>query len=406
MLNRLRFPFLFRKILPAFSLLGLLFGLSTCVATFDPTLNPNASLVVVEGILTDQPVAQAVTLSRSKSSRDSSSRTPIAKAQVQVVVNGTTTLTLAEIQPGRYELSPDQFRGRVGDSYQLRFQTAGGIRYESSVETMVAVPPIQRVYDQYNAEGMPARTADESPVPTNDVYVDFQDPAGARNFYLWRTRLYEQQEWCASCQQGRYYLEDIGPVGTGPIKVIGCVPDLTLGKYHFFDYICRGPCWDIFNSTRVNVFADIYSNGRPQVGRLVAQAPLYQRVPALLNIEQLSLTVGAYRYYKLFEEQTQNTGTLVDTPPAPTVGNVRNLSDPNDNVVGYFSASSVATNNYWLERQNVPPKNYPGLFYAQNRRVPNFELSRGNPPEYGKGVPSAVCIPSPTRTNVQPEGWR
>ena len=226
-------------------------------------------------------------------------------------------------------------------------------------------------------------------MPTNDVYVDFEDPVGTRNFYLWRTRLYEQQEWCASCQQGRYYLEDIGPVGSGPIKVIGCVPDPKLGKYNFYDYICRGACWDIFYSTRINIFADVYSNGRPQVGRLVAQAPLYQKDPALLNIEQLSLTVGAYRYYKLFEEQTQNTGTLVDTPPAPTVGNVRNLSDPNDNVVGYFSASSVAVNNYWLERRNVPSRNYPGLFYAQNRRSPNRESSRGDPPEFGKGVPSA-----------------
>lgn len=398
-------PFFSKRLRSALSAAGLLLGLSTCVSTFEPTINPNATLLVVEGTLTDQPVAQAVTLSRSLSSKDSSSRTPISKAQVQVIVNGSTTLTFTETQPGRYELRADQFRGRVGDSYQLRFQTAEGVRYESTVETMVAVPAIQRVYDRYNAEG-PSRFSNELYTPSNDVYVDFQDPGGQRNFYLWRTRLYEQQQWCASCQQGRYYLQDIGPVGTGPIRVIGCVPDSTLGKYNFFDYICRGSCWDIFYSTRVNVFADVYADGRPQVGRLVAQVPIFQKDPALIDVEQLSLTVGAYRYYKLFEEQTQNTGTLVDTPPAPTVGNVRNLSDPDENVVGYFSASSVAVNHYWLDRRNVPNTTYRGLFYAQNRRYPNIELSRGNPPEYGVGVPSAVCIPSPTRTNVQPEGWQ
>lgn len=403
MLNRLLL--IFRSFLPAITLAGLLVCLSTCVSTFDPTLNPNAVLLVVEGTLTDQPVAQAITLSRSTSSKDSSNRTPVSKAQVQVIVNGMTTLTFAETQPGRYESRPDQFRGRVGDRYRLRFQTAEGIRYESSEETMVAVPPIQRVYDQYNANG-PATIASELAAPSNDVFVDFQDPVGERNFYLWRTRLYEQQEWCESCQQGRYFLADIGPIGTGPIQVIGCVLDPTLGKYNFFDYVCRGPCWDIFYSTRVNVFADVYANGRQQIGRLVAQVPIVQKESALLDVEQLSLTVGAYRYYKLFEEQTQNTGTLVDTPPAPTVGNVHNLSDPNENVVGYFTASSVSITHYWLDRKNIPLGNYRGLFYAQKRRYPNIELSRGNPPEYGKGVPSAICIPSPTRTNVQPEGWR
>ena len=63
MLNRLLFPLLFRKI-TVLGLLGLLFDLNTCVATFDPTLNPNASSVVMEGILTDQPTAQASVLVR------------------------------------------------------------------------------------------------------------------------------------------------------------------------------------------------------------------------------------------------------------------------------------------------------------------------------------------------------
>lgn len=387
------------------AILALTSLMSTCVTSFDPTLNPNTDLLVVEGILTDRPVAQAITLNRSRSTSDSNTTTPVTKAQVEVVVNGTITFTFAETQPGRYELTPEQFRGRVGDSYQLRFQTADGTRYESTVETMVAVPPIQRVYDRFNPAG-PSKFANEASTPSSDVYVDFQDPADERNFYLWRTRLYERQEWCASCQQGRYVVEDIGPVGSGPIRVLGCVRDSTLGVYNFYDYTCRGFCWDIFYSTSINVFADVYADGRPQVGRLVAQVPVYQKDAALLDIEQLSLTVGAYRYYKLFQDQTQNTGTLVDTPPAPTVGNVRNVADPDENVVGYFSASSLVLYHYWLDRRNVPLANYRGLFFALNRRQPNVEPPRGNPPEYGKGVPSAVCVPSPTRTDVQPEGWR
>lgn len=383
---------------------GFVVGLTACVDTFNPTLTLNANLLTVRGILTDQPVTQSVTLSRSRSTADSNTTTPVTKAQVQVIVNGTTPVSLTETRPGRYEL-PTTFRGRVGDQYQLRFTTTDGTRYESNTETMTSVPPIERVYDKYTPNG-PSRTADGLPTPSSDVYIDFRDPAGQRNFYLWRSRLYERQEWCASCQQGRYFLEDVGPVGTGPIKLIGCVPDPTLGIYNIFDYTCRDECWDIFYSSTLNIFADSYTNGQTQVGRLVAQVPVYQKDPALIDIEQLSLTAGAYRYYKLLQDQTVNTGTLVDTPPAPLAGNVRNLANDQEYVVGYFSASSVTVNHYWLDRENVTSGAFRGLFYAQNRRDPNVESPRSNPPVYGGGLPSAICIPSDTRTNVQPQGWR
>ncbi|WP_080240369.1 DUF4249 domain-containing protein [Spirosoma rigui] len=393
----------FIRYLPFFIGLGLLPVLHACVDQYDPGLTANTNLLVVEGIVTDQSSVQTISLSRSRSSRDSLTKIPIQRAAVTVLVNGSTPVRLSEVEPGIYQF-PAGFKGQVGQSYQLRFRTEQGVAYESSVETMVPVPPVLRAYDTFNEQGI-RTTADSRPVPTNDVYVDFQDPGAQTNFYLWRWRLYESQRWCATCEQGRYTLTDLGPVGSGPINVLGCVRDTTLGIFNLFDYPCRGLCWDIFYSTDVNVFADLNADGRLQVGRKVASIPIYQRDQALLVIEQLSLSPNAYRYYKLFADQTQNTGTLADTPPAPTVGNVRNLADPNENVVGYFSAASVAVLPYKLTRQNVTTGSYQGLFYAINRRLPNVESPRNGGSSAGVGVPSAICIPSRTRTDLLPPGW-
>jgi hypothetical protein len=382
---------------------GLLLTLYACVDQYDPDLTANTNLIVVEGIITDLADVQTISLSRSRSSRDSLTRIPIQRATVTVLVNGTTSVRLTEVQPGTYQF-PAGFRGQVGSSYQLHFRTEQGVDYESSVETMAPVPPVLRAYDTFNQQGIKT-TADSRPVPTNDVYVDFQDPASQTNFYLWRWRLYESQLWCATCEQGRYTLTDIGPVGSGPVNVLGCVRDTTLGIFNLFDYPCRGLCWDIFYSTDINTFADLNANGRPQLGRKVASIPIYQRDQALLVIEQLSLSPNAYRYYKLFADQTQNTGTLADTPPAPTVGNVRNLTNGSENVVGYFSAASVAVLPYKLIRQNVTTGSFQGLFYAINRRFPSVETPRNGGSTTGAGVPSAVCIPSRTRTDLLPPGW-
>lgn len=375
-----------------------------CVQSYDPHLMLDANLVVVNGIITDQAGPQTISLSRSRSSADSvNASSPITKATVQILVNGTpVTLTEDALQPGLYAL-PTGFRGQVGSTYQLQFKTAGGVEYQSSVETITAVPPVRKAYDQFNTNG-PKLTANALPTPVNDIYVDFQDPADSRNFYLWRWRLYESQQWCASCQQGRYVVNDIGPVGSGPVNVIGCVQDPKLGIYNIYDYQCRSLCWEIFYSSAVNVFSDVYTNGQKQVGYKVASIPIYQLDNALISIEQLSLSASAYRYYKLFADQTQNTGTLADSPPAPISGNVKNVNNSQENVVGYFSAASVAVNNYKIIRSNAPVSagQFQGLFYYQNNRRPNVEVLNGT---YGKGVPSAVCIPSRTRTDQLPPGW-
>lgn len=386
-------------------LLGLLLpGVQGCIDPYDPSLALNANLVVVSGVITDLDETQTITLTRSRSTVDSGSVSlPIQRATVTVTVNGTMPITLLESQPGVYSF-PAAFRGQVGNRYQLRFRTEQGDSYESSVETMTPVPPILKTYDQFNPQG-PKTTADGQNVPANDIYVDFQDPVGTRNFYLWRWRLYETQLWCASCQQGRYIVVDVGPVGSGPIDVLGCVRDTTLSPRNFFDYACRGLCWDIFYNTSIDVFSDVYTNGQVQLGHKVASVPIYQRDPALIVVEQLALSANAYRYYKLFADQVQNTGTLADSPPAPIAGNVKNTTNSAENVAGYFSAASVAVSRHKINRQDVTTGIFQGLFYAVSGRSPKVELPRNGTNSYGGGVPAAICIPGRSRTDQLPPGW-
>jgi hypothetical protein len=374
----------------------LLLALNGCVNSFDPKLVLGSDLVVINGMVTDGAEPQSIQLSRSRSNRDSSNvSTPLGGATVEVIVNGTTPVSLLEVLPGEYRF-PEGFRGKVGSSYQLRFRTNGGVTYESTVETMASSPPILQAYDQFNPEG-PKKTANGLPIPANDIYIDFQDPAGERNFYLWRWRLYEMQVWCATCRRGRYRVVDVGPVGSGPINVLGCVLDQDLGVYSVLDYPCRGLCWDIFYNNDIDAFSDVYTNGKLQRGHKVASIPIYQTDPALIVIEQVALSASAYRYYQLFASQVQNTGTLADSPPAPLAGNVRNVDDESEKVIGYFSAGAVSVSRYKINRKNISGGIFQGLFYAQNNREPNLDS--------GSGSSSALCVPSRSRTDLIPEGW-
>lgn len=382
-----------------FIAIGFLILFSGCVNTYDPKLHLNEDLVVVTGIITDQKALQTITLNRAHSNADSSVSIPILQANVEILIDGVSQ-RLLETQPGTYSL-PVGFQGKVGSTYQLRFRTAEGESYQSSAEKMAAVPPILKAYDLPHSKLV---AVSDTSVPATDIFIDYNDPLSQTNFYFWRWKEYETQNFCASCRQGRYSIRDIGPVGSGPLEVLGCVVDPKIQSYVYFDYLCRSLCWDIFYSSTFNVSADIYTNGKPQVGHLVATIPAYQVNPALIVIEQLSISADAYRYYTLFADQVQNNGTLADSPPAPLAGNVVNVSNPKENVVGYFSAASVAEYTYKFTRQNLNLSQYIGLFRAEMNRPPRLEEGRADP-IFGSQTPSALCIPSLTRTDQVPTGW-
>ena len=376
-------------------LLGiLLMGEPACVEPFEPNLNLEGEILVVDAAITDQTERQTVRLVRSLAKPfNEFVEEPMTAARVTVLVNGTS-ISLRETFPGSYDL-PEGFRGRVGDQYQLQFTTSAGQRYESTVEKMQAVPPLTKVYDQFNRQGI-ADARREYFTPTHDVYIDTQDPAGERNFYRWTWTLWERQEWCHSCQASVLVGDNV--CGQNSFAIPNYIPP------RWYDYDCRSKCWDLIFSQDINVFADRFSNGQPIIGRRAGQIPYYQARGALVEIRQQALTANAYSYYQLFQAQTQANGGLADTPPVPLIGNVRNLTNEREIVVGYFTVGAVSTRRYWLDRKNATGTPL-GLFEAQNsNRTPIPEPFVRTPFEFRP--PTAICIPSDTRTPVQPEGWR
>ena len=418
-----------------------------CVDPEDLTLRGTVDVVVVDGTLTNLAEAQLIKLNRSQADRLTGrfGTVPLTKATVQVIVDSTLIVFAHETVDGSYQL-PADFKGQVGHSYQLRFWLIEGTEYQSDAQVMQAVPGVEKTSAQFNPKSLPAGEFSNF-TAGHDVFIDTQDPASQHNYYRWDWTLYERQYWCRSCHQGVYAINKVLPhtyryayyfvEGNDPYE--DCfnpppgkgdydAPDVPGGDW-FYDYTCRTQCWEIIHNVDINVFDDLYSNGGLISRRKVARIPFYQHAPCLVDIRQLSLTKDAYRYYKLFQDQTQNTGGLADTPPAAPVGNVHNVANRKEAVVGYFTASAVSLAHHWLDRKDtegIPygatdplgPHNNAGddLFYALNLRRPYPEPS---PPYTGdreepkiriwpnaSRPPTAVCASSDSKTPYKPTGWR
>ncbi|MBC3788934.1 DUF4249 domain-containing protein [Spirosoma utsteinense] len=370
-------------------LTGIAFGLVGCVDAYEPDTLNTANVVVVDGWLTDQAEPQVVTLNRSRAEPYTGrfGTLPITDATADVIIDADQVVGLRQTAPGTYQL-PEGFRGEIGRRYQLRVALADGTRYVSSAETMQPVPAIGRVSQRFVPLSIPA-TNPVRRLPANEFFLNTDDPADQANYYRWDWTVWEKQAWCRSCYQGRYTIYD------SQNKLIeDCVTDYSVRNYA--DYYCRTPCWEMLHSTSLNLFADTFTNGGSIQGRRVAQIPYLHYGSCLVEIRQSSLTLEAYQYFQLVENQTQNVGGIADLPPVAPIGNVRNPANEREAVVGYFAVSSVSRVRYWLNRTatNTGPALANTLFEALNARLPEED-----------GRVTAVCVPGLNRTPIRPEGW-
>lgn len=393
-------------------LLTLIIGLFTTVSCIDPykvTVQATQSYLIVEGSITDLDEPQTISIFETSETANyksseftatitpkSSDISPVTKAKVSVEENGQKTYELFETQAGYYT-TPLNFVGSIGSSYKLIIEKSDGKRYESTEEKMLAVPEIGTLYDKYNPKGIKDNKSSTGNIATNDIYIDYIDPASERNFYRWKWTSYELQNICASCKQGFY--ERTSNTATADGK---CILDIRLPSFNYYDYFCEAFCWDIFQGKQIDIFSDVYTDGQTQYDKVVAQIPVYQSNSCLVVVQQMSLSANAFRYLKLIEDQSENTGTLADTPPAPIKGNVTNTKNTNEIVLGYFSASAVSEIRYMMNRQNTIGAVKNGLFKYQSGRDPIPESESDERPN----IPFALCKPSVSRTAMAPKNWQ
>jgi Domain of unknown function (DUF4249) len=352
--------------------------LTSCVEEYKTTPNLKTEVLIVDGLITNQLQSDTIEVSFSKGKGVSGEITPVKDCKLTVISDDGKAYDLKEDLPGKY-YTPTNLVKQVGRSYQLKMTTPDGESYESNFEKMASVPPISKVYDVFEPKAI-LRKDGKSYRLGNKVYIDIQDPADESNNYLFRYKYYEQIAICKTCGGG--VLSNDG---------INCITQKV--KYYPYDYECSGYCWDIIYENSINAFSDIYTNGTKIKGQFIASIPWVNYTGALIEIKQYSISNEGYRFYNLLSLQGNKTGSLTDTPPAPIVGNIRNINKPQETIVGFFGASSVSSVRYNVDRK---------------ANIGTAEQYLGHSPvleNEGRFIPQALCVESRTRTKIKPEGW-
>ena len=350
-----------------------------CVSEIEIKNQTYAEFVVVDGVLNYGETADSndLTVRLSISVSGALNTAPLSKAVVELVVNDKDAYTLPEREAGYYYLF-DKNVLKVGNSYKLRFK-ANGQNYESSAEVLPDSTSFVKTYAEVNPNGNTAKAF--------EVFVDVNDPPQKKNHYRWAITQWERLEYCLYCyKQGRnpeFCNEDIYPL-----------PDLTLTRNPF----CAGDCYAIIRSTPNNAISDVFFDGKMLLKKSIGYVPYVFSTGCLVQVEQSSLTPSYFAFLEILKTQAENTGGLADTPAAVLTGNVRNVNNSSQKILGYFSVTNTTKRRFWLDRSAASTagiRSYASLYPPLDPPTPT--------PASWYPVP---CKPSKVRTNIKPQGFR
>ena len=314
--------------------------------------------LIVDGTVTNYPGPYFVTLSYSEPFNSTKITELISGATVTISDNLGNIYPLSAFTNGVYKTDSASFRGVVGRSYSVNIKTLDGKQYKSRPESILPPVPIDSISSRFVPGQI--RTA------SFEVSVKVKDPSVSGNFYRWKWRNYDTIDICRITRT----------------KNDG-------GSFVFLAPCCQ-KCWQITTCYGcLALFSDDLTNGKTFTQK-VANIPFDNSYDYYMQIDQYSISKENYNYWNLVQGQISNSGGIFDNTPAFIEGNVYNVNDPNDQVLGIFNVMGATKKITYIQRS----------VKGQSPYVP--------PPISGTVIYERNCFEckGDIRTPIKPEGWR
>ena len=165
-----------------------------------------------------------------------------------------------------------------------------------------------------------------------------------------------------------------------------------------YTYICERDCWQIRFNEKIEVFSDEFTNGALDNRLGVADVLLNTKNDILVEMQQYALNAEGYRYFRILKDIVDNNGNFNAPPPAALLGNIFNVDDNNEFVLGRFTIGLASTASIFIDRTAIEDE----PLEQASINTESSELFFGN----GLLVRStAPCSEGRFRTGTQPSGW-
>lgn len=296
----------------------LLLCMYSCIEPFHPEIKESQDMLVISGSISDKPGWHFVEVSRS-SPFNEPGFIPEKGCVVRVEDEDGRGVTYSEFQPGIYRADLNETFLGVNNAYRLNVYTQDGMEYQSDYDSLLACPPIDSLY--YEIELPVSDDPNITYLGGVQFYVDVKGERGDSRNFLWK--LEETYEYHS------YYL----------IQYLW-----ENDSVYEFD-----PATDSLNRCYTGgSISEIYTaSSRYLVANELNKYPLNfvsAKFPQLrfeygLLATQYSLSDEAFLYWEKIRTLTDEEGSLYEKQPANADGNIHNVNDPEEQILGFFYAS-------------------------------------------------------------------
>lgn len=306
------------------SVWSLLF-LGGCIDPYEPpVIGEDHRFLVVEGFITSDDGASHIRLSRTARLADSAMIMPERNAQLQLEGEDQSLQRLQDNGGGLYSIS--QLKLQEGLNYRLRIHTANGAEYLSDPIKVKRTPPIDSLSWSRSAEGV-------------QIYVSTHDPENATTYYLWDYK--ETWEFDASYFSTLEYIE-------GQI-----VPrDYEKNIYTCWQY---DQSRNLFLGSSAKLSEDIIY--KHPLGFVPAASWKLSKKYSV-QVRQYALSKEAFEYFQQMKKNSELGGSIFAPQPTELSGNMHNLNNPGEPVIGYVGAYTVQEHRMYIEKNEVPDWGY------------------------------------------------
>jgi hypothetical protein len=289
---------------------------NSCVINYVPEISDYEEVLVVEGLITDQPGIYTIKISKSQPIWKRLSPKPLTGCIVSISDDLGQKYSLKESGGsfGVYVTDSAGFRGVIGREYSLHIRTTTeslNLNYESLPMKMVPVPPIDSIYYEkkiFLKSGLPVEGC--------DIYLNTHDPLNKCKFYRWEY----SETW----------------------------------EFHLpFDFP-NSVCW-ISNNPAEILIKDVSLLSEASIIRnpvISIKDPVDRLgIKYSILVNQFSLNEDEYYYWEQLKKSVEETGGLYDVIPASVPNNLFCLEEPYRKVLGYFSVSAISSKRLFIKEK-------------------------------------------------------
>jgi hypothetical protein len=312
-----------------------------CKEVYDPELTVTKKLLVVEGIITQEPVSHTIRLSRAVRF-DTTSIQPETGATVFVTDNSGIRYNFAETSSGKYASDPAQFRPEILKTYILTVETADKRIYTSSPQTLLPKEDFDTVSYVVKSEMYPSTVGGGfRMLAVKGIELFTPLVAGTENpYYRFSNTVLIQYTMYQPIGTGylyyswkKYYPNEFFNLNYHEDT------NLQIGSHDLGFYPMDTVFHSIFSTLDYLILGDIKSFF--WVTRTLNSY--------LVSFKQYHLNADIYQYYNLINKQLTAKQRILDPVSFQIRGNITCISNPEEPVLGLFEASSSAVLTYSLQ---------------------------------------------------------